>query len=350
VSFRTALEEAAYSGRPLLLDAAMGTELARRGADTAPPLWSARALRDAPDLVRAIHAENVAAGADVLTIDSFRLHERNVRRERRGVFLEGERSPGAGQLIALAVALARSAAAAAEPATPAESRPDHHSKESGDDAVETSPARHIWIAGSVAPLEDCYRPDLVPSRAELDREHREMAEALAAAGCDLILVETMNAVRELVAAARAALATGRPVVASMVTDGKGRLLSGEPVEEAARALLALPALPDALGVNCVPARDIGADLARLRDAAPGLPLCVYANTGRALDEAKGLYTEPVEPEPYAALASDWLAGGAVALLGSCCGTTAAHTAALRALIAARAQGGSGGATPASPSP
>ena len=326
MSFRTALEGAAASRRPLLLDAAMGTELARRGADTAPPLWSARALRDAPDLVRAIHAENVAAGADVLTIDSFRLHERNVRRERRGVFLEGERSPGAGQLIALAVALARSAAA-------------------------YSPARkRIWIAGSLAPLEDCYRPDLVPSRAELDREHREMAEALAAAGCDLILVETMNAVRELVAAARAALATGRPVVASMVTDGKGRLLSGEPVEEAARALLALSALPDALGVNCVPARAIGADLARLRDAAPGLPLCVYANTGRALDEAKGLYTEPVEPEPYAALASDWLAGGAIALLGSCCGTTAAHTAALRALIAARAQGGSGGATPASPSP
>lgn len=308
MTFRTALEGAAASGRPLLLDAAMGTELARRGADTTPPLWSARALRDAPELVRAIHAENAAAGADVLTIDSFRLHERNVRRERRETSSKGERSPGAGELIARAALLARSA------------------------ATDSLSKKRIWIAGSLAPLEDCYRPDLVPSRDELEREHREMAEALAAAGCDLLLVETMNAVRELAAAVRAALATGLPVVASMVTDGNGSLLSGEPVAEAARALLALPAVPDALGVNCVPARVIGGDLARLREAAPGLPLCLYANTGRALDEAGGLFTDPIEPGPYAALAADWLAGGGVALLGSCCGTTAAHTAALRLLI------------------
>ena len=324
MTFRTALEGAAASGRPLLLDAAMGTELARRGADTTPPLWSARALRDAPALVRAIHAENAAAGADVLTIASFRLHERNVRREHREISPKGGRSPGAGGLLARAVALARSA------------------------ATDARPTKRIWVAGSLAPLEDCYRPDLVPSRDELDREHREMAEALAGAGVDFILIETMNAVRELAAAVRAALATGLPVVASMATDGNGCLLSGEPVAEAARSLRALPAAPDALGVNCVPARAIGHDLARLRGAAPGLPLSVYANTGRALDEAKGIYTDPVEPGPYAALAAEWLAGGGVALLGSCCGTTAAHTAALRALIDARKQGNSGGANPALP--
>lgn len=304
-----AIREVLHSGRPLLLDAAMGTELARRGADTRPPLWSARALQDAPGLVRAIHAENVAAGADVLTVNSFRLHERNVRRERPGVFSEGERGPGAGQLIALAVGLARDAA-----------------------AYSLSKKKQIWIAGSLAPLEDCYRPDLVPDRSALGREHREMAEALAAAGCDLILVETMNAVRELVAATRAALATGLPVVASMVTDGSGRLLSGEPVEEAARALLASSPHPDAIGINCVPARAIGADLDRLRAGAPGMPLAVYANTGRALDEAKGLFTDPVTPDAYSRLAAGWLAGGGIGLIGSCCGTTAAHTLALRYLL------------------
>ena len=114
----------------------------------------------------------------------------------------------------------------------------------------------------------------------------------------------------------------------MVTDGRGRLLSGEPVEEAGRALLALVPGPDVVGINCVPARAIGADLDRLRAAAPGMPLAVYANTGRALDEARGLFTDPVAPEEYARLAACWLAGGGVALIGSCCGTTAAHTAAL----------------------
>ncbi len=303
------IREALHSGRPLLLDAAMGTELARRGVDTRPPLWSARALRTAPDLVRTIHAENVAAGADILTANTFRLHARNVEREPGGFFLEGKKDTSTRDLIARAVKLARNAARA-----------------------ETSPDRRIWIAGSLAPLEDCYRPDLVPDDPTLVREHRVMAEALAAAGCDLILVETMNAVRELVAATRAALATGLPVVASMVTDGEGRLLSGEPVGEATRALLSLAPSPAAIGVNCVPARVIGDDLARLRAAAPGVPLSVYANTGRALDEAAGLFTDPVGPDAYARLAAGWLVGGGVALLGSCCGTTAAHTAALGSLV------------------
>jgi S-methylmethionine-dependent homocysteine/selenocysteine methylase len=300
------IREALHSGRPLLLDAAMGTELARRGADTRPPLWSARALRTAPDLVRTIHAENVAAGADVLTANTFRLHARNVEREPGGFFLENKKEGALGDPVVLALSLAREAAAASD--------------------------RAIFVAGSLAPLEDCYRPDLVPDDPTLVREHRVMAEALAEAGCDLILVETMNAIRELLAATRAALATGLPVVASMVTDGAGRLLSGELVQEAARALLSLAPIPAAIGVNCVPARLIGDDLARLRAAAPGVPLSVYANTGRALDEAAGLFTDPVAPDAYARLAAGWLAGGGVALLGSCCGTTAAHTAALGSLV------------------
>ena len=286
-------------GSPLLLDAALGTELARRGANTAPPLWSARALIEAPELVETIHRESVEAGADVLTINSFRLHRRNVRREP---CLEGELD--AGELIAEAVRLARQAGA--------------HSP---------SKQKELWIAGSLAPLEDCYRPDLVPSEAEIFREHHEMADALAAAGVDLILVETMNSIRELVAATVAAVSTGLPVIASMVTNGEGRLLSGESIADAARALSSLRRPPEVLGINCVPARRLGADLARLAAAAPGMPLAAYGNTGRAIDEARGIYPEPIEPAEYAALAGTWVASGA-RLVGGCCGTTAAHVAAL----------------------
>ena len=158
-----------------------------------------------------------------------------------------------------------------------------------------------------------------------------MAAALAAAGVDLILVETMNSIRELVAATAAAVSTGLPVLASMVTDGEGRLLSGESIGDAARALLSLSPPPDALGINCVPARRIGGDLARLRAAAPGIPLVVYGNAGRALDESRGLFTEPIDPYEYAALARGWLATGA-RIVGGCCGTNAAHVRALRSLL------------------
>src|SRR5436853_307232 len=63
--------------RPVLLDGATGTELNRRGVDTSLPLWSAAALRSAPEVVRQIHADYIAAGAEVVTANTFRTHERN---------------------------------------------------------------------------------------------------------------------------------------------------------------------------------------------------------------------------------------------------------------------------------
>jgi homocysteine S-methyltransferase len=276
------------------LNAATGTELQRRGADTRLPLWSARALVDAPDLVREIHREEIAAGAEVLTANTFRTHRRTLA---KGGLAERSR-----ELTALAVRLALHAADAA--------------------------GRDVFVAGSLSPLEDCYRPDLVPEDSALEREHREQAESLAAAGVDLLLLETHNTVRELVAAARAAKATGLPFVASMVTDGNGRLLSGETIEDAVRALEPVAVSPDAIGINCVPAGKLGADLGRLAAAAPGVPLAAYGNLGLPADESGWAFTEDLSPEKYAELARGWLARG-VRLVGGCCGTRAAHTAALR---------------------
>ena len=305
------------SGSPLVLDAALGTDLLARGARLPAPLWSAQALLDAPDLVETIHRENAEAGADVLTIASFRLHARNLDKSVCSL--------SQGELLATAVALARRAASegsskvngdAALPETRAEGR-----RAARPSRGATRPSKKIfrgpWVAGSLAPLEDCYRPDRVPSEAEVSSEHHEMAHDLARAGVDLILVETMNTVREAAAASRAAAATGLPVVASCVTDGRGRLLSGEPVEDFARALLSLPSPPDALGINCVAAEDLAGDLARLAAAAPGIPLAAYGNT----------FAKPVSPVDYAELVADWVRLGA-RLVGGCCGTTAAHTAAV----------------------
>lgn len=272
----------------------MGTELTRRGADTSPPLWSARAIEEFPDIVRAIHDENVSVGADVLTATTFRTHARNAGSPSR-----------ADLLTRAAVGIAR-------------------------DAANRS-LRPVFVAGSLAPLEDCYRPDLVPEDVALSREHREHAERLAASGVDVILVETMGSARELLAAARAAVATGLPVVASMVTDGAGRLLSGDPIAEAVSPLLALEPQPTAFGLNCVPARRIGGDLEVLARAARGLPLAAYANTGRPLDSVGERTSEPIAPEEYAVCGKHWIAAGA-RLVGGCCGTTAAHTRALRELI------------------
>ena len=298
---RAGFRERLKQGGPLLLDDAMGTELERRGARAGLPLWSAWALIESPEVVLAIHRDAAAAGAEILTADTFRTHHRNLAKESLA-----HRS---AELTRTAVLLAREVAAAAE--------------------------RQVFVAGSLSPLEDCYRPDLTPSGEDLEREHAMQAEALASAGVDLILVETQNSVRELSAATRWAKATGLPVIASMITDGRGRLLSGEPIEDAAASLASLHL--DALSINCVPAREVAPDLARLAKAAPGVPLAAYGNLGPPWGEGGTIFTKDVPPDDYASLALEWISLGA-RVVGGCCGTSSAHTAALRRMLDDRGPG------------
>jgi S-methylmethionine-dependent homocysteine/selenocysteine methylase len=273
----------------LLLDGATGTELERRGVRTALPLWSAHALVEAPEVVERIHRDYVAAGAEAITANTFRTHRRSLAK---------------GGLGARAVALTRSAVEIARRAA----------RDAG---------RRVWVLGSAAPLEDCYRPDLVPGDAELAREHAEHARTLAAAGVDAILVETMNCVREAAASARAGLATGLPVLVSFVCDGGARLLSGEPLADALDAVE--PLGPHALLVNCLPPRSVPACLAVL--ARAGLPFGAYANLGAPDDVTGFARSDDCSPAELAVHAAAWCAAGA-RIVGGCCGTGPEHVRAL----------------------
>ncbi|MBW2286622.1 MAG: homocysteine S-methyltransferase family protein [Deltaproteobacteria bacterium] len=273
----------------LVLDGATGTELERRGAAIELPLWSARALIEAPELVAAIHRDYVEAGADVITANSFRSQRRTL--ERGGV---GER---AEELTRSAVEIARRA------------------------AREGAPNREIFVVGSAPPLEDCFRPDLVPADHELAREHAEHAEHLAAAGVDGILIETMNSGREALAALRAARATGLPSLVSFVCWDGTRLLSDESLHSALARIEA--ARPDAVLVNCLPASNVAACLAILRDTKR--PFGLYPNLGTPTDS--GGHSEALEPSELAEHVSIWRDTGA-SLFGGCCGTTPAHTLAI----------------------
>jgi S-methylmethionine-dependent homocysteine/selenocysteine methylase len=271
-------------GPPLLLDGATGTELERRGARSELPLWSAHALVGDAELVGQIHADYVRAGAQILTANTFRTQRRTLT--RGGL---GER---AAELTALAVELARRAAA------------------------EVAPHRDVWVAGSAPTLEDCFRPDLVPDDAALAREHAEHATHLAAAGVDAILVETMNTRREAVAAVRAARGAGVPVLASFVCWEGPRLLSGEALEEALAAVAAMD--PLAVLVNCLPPSKVAACLPALQES--GLPFGAYANLGAPEDDAGLARSEDCTPEEFAERAAAWLDAGA-RIVGGCCGTT-----------------------------
>ena len=280
------------SGALTLLDGATGTELDRRGVNINLPLWSARAIIEAPDVLGQIHKDYLYAGAEVVTANTFRTHRRSLAQAGLG--------DRAGELTERAVAIARQAS----------------------DCV----SERALVAGSLAPLEDCYSPDLVPPDECLQEEHAEMAHHLVEAGADLLLVETMNTVREAVAAASAAVATGLPTLVSIVCGRDDRLLSGESVAAAATALTSLR--PNAILVNCASALDLYRPLSELR-AHTSLPVGAYGNVGYTDDSQKWLNSDAADPEAYARYAGQWVEIGAT-LIGGCCGTSPAHIAALRA--------------------
>ncbi len=292
------------SGETLLLDAALGTELDRRGLTTSLPLWSALGPLERPDLVRAIHVDNLDAGADAITTATFRTTARTLAKA-------GLDRADAPRLDEQAVALAQEARRQAN-------RPD------------------ALIAGSIAPLEDCYSPSLTPPPDHALDEHRAQARTLAEAGVDLLVVETMPTIGEAVVALRAARETGLAATVGVVVAPPGddevpRLLSGETLADAVAAFE--PLGPAAILVNCAAPDVITAALRELRRLTD-LPIGGYANLGE-VDEERGW-----EPDAefgggrYAESAAAWLALGAQ-IVGGCCGTTPEHTAALRRLLDAR---------------
>ncbi len=276
----------------VILDGPMGTELLARGVPTPLPGWSAHALETAAEVVARIHADYAAAGATVHTTNTFRTTAR--------VFPERWRD-----LTRRAVRLAR----------------------------EAVPAGHL-VAGSIAPVEDCYRPDLSPPDAR--EHHAPLAVALAEDGCDLLLCETFPHPGEALAALDAALATGLPAWLSLTPGYRADLLTPARLAEAGRRAARTGAA--AVLVNCVPAGRALAYVCALREAVPSpTPIGAYANAGAA-EPTQGWRTAPIAPEAYADLAQTWAEAGAT-ILGGCCGTGIPHIRALAARFGGPGGGG-----------
>jgi homocysteine S-methyltransferase len=278
----------------LILDGATGTELNRRGVDTGLPLWSANALLTDHDskILQQVHEDYLRAGADIITTNTFRTH-------RRALAPSGN-ADRALELTSRAVTIARAS------------------------VVNTPSDRRRFIAGSISTLEDCYRPDLVPSDEEVCAEHAERIRHLVESGVDLILIETINTIREAVIMANLAVITGTPVVVSFVCNREGRILSGETLTEAASQLLLLGI--SAIGVNCGPTPDLARSLTELRSACgKDFPLIAYGNIGYADEKDGWVNTDSENPKAYCEHASHW----PVKIVGGCCGTTPEHIAQLK---------------------
>jgi homocysteine S-methyltransferase len=285
--------------RCLLLDGALATELERRGCDLRDPLWSAKVLLEQPQLIRQVHLDYFAAGAQCAITASYQATPLGFA--ARGLDMARSR-----QLIARSAQLALQARAAYR-ATHAQ-------------------AGALLVAGSIGPygayLADGaeYRGDYALPRAALREFHRPRVAALVEAGVDLLACETQPSLPE-VAALLDVLQEFPQAVAwfSFTLRDAAHLSDGTPLREAVAVLDGHPQVV-ALGINCV-APALATDALRHLGALTELPLVVYPNAGERYDaDRKCWQADGAEAGTLPDQLDAWRAAGA-RLIGGCCRTT-----------------------------
>lgn len=260
-----------------------GTELQRRGFKTELPLWSAKANLEAPELLEQIHEDYVLAGAEVISTNTFRTNPRTWK--KIGKEEMSEVSNKAAVNIALKVK-----------------------------------KRHprIKVAGSITTLEDCYRPDLVPSDKELNIEHEIQVERFRNVGVDLMLLETLNSLREAEVLLKFASRLGLPVWLSFVTDQKGDILSGEKLEKAVK--LAEKYNVEAFLLNCRAPKTITIAAKKLAKMYQGKKGAYGNGSGHPADDLGWEFDDACPPSDYLKYVDEWVELG-FEIIGGCCGTS-----------------------------
>ena len=279
-----------------LLDGAMGTELMRAGLDLPLPIWSGDVNLTHPDYVRRIHEAYLTAGADILTTNTFRA---TPRAYRNNGYEEHEAIQRSHESLERAVELARQTAGA-----------------------------DIIVAGSIAPLEDCYEPDLFPSIEFPQREFRELAIWLQDAGIDVILFETMGSWPEIKTALSATVDLQIPRWLSLILKNSNTLLDGTDL------LNVLSDIKD-YGIEMVL---LNCSLCSVTADAVDLLLTnwkgawgVYPNVGVAMPTKEGVIEEKLTIKEFAKEINTYLTSGAN-VVGGCCGSNPDYIRAAREAI------------------
>ncbi len=277
--------------RPIIADGAMGTALFAGGMPVgeAPEAWLL--TPDGAAMVEGVHRSHVEAGSELILTSTFGANAIRIA--------DSEIAGRTAEVCRAAVAAARAAA--------------------GPDRI---------VAGSMGPTGGLLVPYGLLDAGEVRDAYAQEAAALAAAGVDVIWVETMMDLNEAVAAVEGARqgAPGLPVVATLVFAARNRTMFGNRAEEAADRLVELGVA--GIGANCGDGwAPVEAVIPILVEHAPGLHVVAKANAGIPSGTADGVTTYPGTPDEAAAYARRVADMGAT-IVGGCCGTTAVHVAAI----------------------
>ncbi|MGH9381371.1 MAG: methionine synthase [Thermoanaerobaculia bacterium] len=306
---RAALEEA-LTRRVLVLDGATGTAL-QAAELTAEDFGGAELegcnehlVATRPDVVDGVHERYLAAGCDIVETNTFG--------GTPLVLAEYGLETQAFELNRLAASIARAAC-----------------------ARHDQPGRPRFVCGSMGPTTKAISVTGGVTFEELVQHFRIQALGLMAGGADYLLLETCQDTRNIKAGllgldeAFGECGWRLPAAVSATIEPMGTMLAGQDAEALAVSLLHADLLY--LGLNCATGPDRMTDPIRtLAELARTRVACV-PNAGLPDDE--GRYTQG--PEVFREVIGRFLDAGWLNLVGGCCGTTEAHVAALRELVAGR---------------
>ncbi len=276
--------------RILIFDGGMGSLLQAAGLKPGelPETWN----QLHPEVVRAIHLDYLNAGADIINTNTFGANRLKY----------GEKLPE----------IVRAAAVNAKWAVQKAGR--------GLVALDLGPTGRL-----LRPMGDLDFEEAVDIYAEVVKEG-------VRCGVDLILIETMSDMYELKAAVLAAKENSDlPVMATVIFDGSGKLLTGGTPESMVALLEGLRV--DALGINCGLGPVQMLPIAEKLVKYASIPVIVTPNAGLPRSE-NGKTVYDIGPEDFALAMKDILKLG-VSMVGGCCGTTPAHIAALKQVVKGR---------------
>lgn len=289
-----------FASRPVLADGAMGTVLYARGVFI-NRCYDELNLSD-PGMILSVHQEYLQAGAEILETNTFGANR--FRLARHGL------SAKVAEINTAGVKLAQQAVA--------------HLKE--------KQAGEAWVAGSIGPLGVRLEPLGKTGLEEARAAFAEQIRALAEAGVDMLIIETMPALNEAHEALLAAEETAPdlPVLVMVTVDDDSNCLDGSSPAQAAALLTEWGA--NAIGVNCSTGPSTVLTAIEAMRAATSLPLAAMPNAGmpRAV-EGRNIYL--CSPEYMASFARKAIAAGAQ-VVGGCCGTTPNHIRAMRSAMRA----------------
>ncbi|MBT5432210.1 MAG: homocysteine S-methyltransferase family protein [Alphaproteobacteria bacterium] len=307
------LQDKLDAGDVIVLDGATGTEIARMGGMMNDAAWCAVANKTHPDIVRGVHEEYIRAGADVVIANTFATC--------RHVLAKAGLADETVAINKRAVELARQArdnVAASRPVAVAGSMSN----------------MAAWIDGTVSP-----DPAFFPTLEQEAANQREMADALAEAGADFLILEMMSKLDRATLCMEAAVATGLPVwvgiSCSQLPDGT--MIGWDmTVEEKGRLA------PDHKGSQALPLEElidtlkaIGGDVfgimhSSIEATTPGLEVLFDRWDGPVMAYPETIHhnAQTVPVKDFAGACRGWVDSG-VQIIGGCCGTTIEH---IRAMV------------------